>query len=286
MDIPTSRRPRPTAGWPALLRRGVVTGGQFADLVTRWLTAAADPRARLLRRRRRALRWGLVFGAGCLFWVLVTTTLASWSTPAWVLLVSGLIAAGAAAPATVLLLRYRWLRSVPLPAHRPAATRRLPPHGSAARPAMSALSTSERSLFSLLGVLERGRQLPSDQIEDLAVAANRTAVAMAATAAEVVSMERTGRFTPDAAGYLLPTIAAYTTQLGSGARQYNELVTAAAQLVSSANGGYQPDRHDRQELTAATDRLVGWAQAFDELGGLSRPGLLRTSGAAPGPPRR
>jgi hypothetical protein len=51
------------------------------------------------------------------------------------------------------------------------------------------------------------------------------------------------------------------------------MVTAAAQLVSSANGetgvGLVQQRY-REELVGATDRLAGWAQAFDELGGLSR----------------
>jgi hypothetical protein len=51
------------------------------------------------------------------------------------------------------------------------------------------------------------------------------------------------------------------------------MVTAAAQLVSSANGetgvGLMQQRY-RDELVGATDRLMGWAQAFDELGGLRR----------------
>lgn len=52
-----------------------------------------------------------------------------------------------------------------------------------------------------------------------------------------------------------------------------EMVTAAAQLVSSANGagGAGPGQQRyREELAGATDRLVAWAQAFDELGGLPR----------------
>ncbi|CKQ95140.1 putative membrane alanine rich protein [Mycobacterium tuberculosis] len=51
------------------------------------------------------------------------------------------------------------------------------------------------------------------------------------------------------------------------------MVTAAAQLVSSANGagGAGPGQQRyREELAGATDRLVAWAQAFDELGGLPR----------------
>jgi hypothetical protein len=64
--------------------------------------------------------------------------------------------------------------------------------------------------------------------------------------------------------------------LSSGVRQYNEMVTAAAQLVASANGDARTSseagsqQRYRAELVEATDRLVGWAQAFDELGGLPR----------------
>ena len=63
--------------------------------------------------------------------------------------------------------------------------------------------------------------------------------------------------------------------MSTGVRQYNEMVTAAAQLVSSANGDTSPSspvsrQRYRDELVGATDRLIGWAQAFDELGGLPR----------------
>jgi hypothetical protein len=63
--------------------------------------------------------------------------------------------------------------------------------------------------------------------------------------------------------------------LSAGVRQYNEMVTAAAQLVSSANAGHgaalvTSRQRYRDELAGATDRLVGWSQAFDELGKLPR----------------
>jgi hypothetical protein len=172
-----------------------------------------------------------------------------------------------------LLLRYRWLRSEPLPAPRAASARRLPPPGSAARPAMSALGASERGFFSLVGVIERGAMLPPDEIRDLGTAANRTSAAMAATANEVVSMERAAHYSESSRSYLVPTINAFTAQLSAGVRQYNEMVTAAAQLVSSANGDTglaTSQQRYRAELAEATDRLLGWAQAFDELGGLPR----------------
>jgi hypothetical protein len=274
MAVKPGQRAAHTSSWRAVLQRGFDTGYRLSDLLAQKISAAIDPRARLLRRRRRALRWGLIFGAGCVFWVLVTTVLASETTPVWVLLITGLIAAGAAAPATLLLLRYRWLRSIPLLARRPGSSaRRLPPPGSAARAAMSALGAAQRGLFSLLGVLDRGHLLPAGEIAELTAAANRSAAAMVATAAEVVSMERTMRFVADSGEYLVPSIKAFTAQLGAGVRQYNEMVTAAAQLLASANGGSSSPSNSqryRDELSGATDRLMGWAQAFDELGRLPR----------------
>lgn len=264
------------------MQRGIDRASEAADIVADKLGALADPRARLLRKRRWALRLGLFFGAACGFWMLVTAVLASWATPVWVLLITGLIAAGAAAPATLLLLRYRWLRSVPLPVTQSAAVRRLPPPGSAARPAMYALGASERGMVSLLSVLERGRLLPDDEIAELTAAVNSAASTMAATAAQVISMERAVQLTPQSREYLVPTINAFTAQLGSGVRQYNEMVTAAAQLVASANDGSSTrsgdpanspmsQRRYREELTSATDRMLGWAQAFEELAELPGP---------------
>ena len=98
-------------------------------------------------------------------------------------------------------------------------------------------------------------------------AASRSAAAMAATAGQVVAMERAAGEAPDSQAYLAPTINAFTAQLNSGVRQYNEMVTAAAQLVSSVNAGsFSPSQQRyRSELSDATDRLLGWAQAFEEL---------------------
>ena len=138
---------------------------------------------------------------------------------------------------------------------------------------MSALGASERGFFSLVGVMERGAILPPDEIRDLSAAANRTSAAMAATANEVVSMERAAHYSESSRPYLVPTINAFTAQLSAGIRQYDEMVTAAAQLVSSANGDTgltTSQQRYRAELSEATDRLLGWAQAFDELGGLPR----------------
>jgi len=256
--------------WRSALQRGIDTAAEYADVAAQKLSAASDPRARLLRKRRWALRLGLFFGFASAFWVLVTGLLAVWSTPVWGLLITGLIAAGAAAPATLLLLRYHWLRGETLPPLRQVSARRLPPFGSAARPAISALGASERGLHSLLGVMERGNMLPLSEIRELTAAAGRSAAAMSTTAAEVASMEHAAGESPNARAYLAPTINAFTAQLNSGVRQYNEMVTAAAHLVSSVNSDPMStsvfQQRYRHELADATDRLLGWAQAFEELG--------------------
>ena len=258
-----------------MLQRGVDTVSEYADAAAAKLSNLSDPRARLLRKRRWALRLGLFFGLTSGFWVVVTGLLAVWSTPVWALIITGVIAAGAAVPATLLLLRYRWLLGEPLPPQRQVSGRRLPPPGSVARPAMSALGASERGLHSLLGVLDRGQLLPAGEIRELTAAAGHSAKAMTATAAQIVAMERAAADAPQSRDYLAPTIHAFVAQLDTGVRQYNEMVTAAAHLVSAASsdpaaGNPMSQQRYRNELTTATDRLMGWAQAFDELGQSTR----------------
>ncbi len=203
----------------------------------------------------------------------MTAGLAAWGWFALLLQITGAIAVLMVIPATLLFFRYHWLKAEPLPSPRLSNIRRLPAPGSAARPAMYALGASERGFYSLLGVIERGALLPADEIAELTAAANRTSAAMAATATQVVSMERAAHNSDPSREYLVPTINAYTAQLGAGVRQYNEMVTAAAQLVSAANGegaGGAIQQRYRDELVDVTDRLMSWAQAFDELGGLPR----------------
>jgi hypothetical protein len=258
--------------WRTLLQRGVDTAAEISDVVARKVNAAADPRAKLLRKRRWALRATLFFTFSTGLWIAVTGALASWDViPAWVLPIPGAIAVGAAFLATLAFMRYRWFKGTPLPPER--SVRRLPPWGSSARQSMAALASAERGLHSLLGIMERGRMLPDDELAEVAEAANRTAVSMAATANEVVSMERAANSAPQSRAHLEPTIASFNTQLGGGLQQYNEMVTAAAQLVSSANTGSMSSspmstQRYRHELVEATDRLAGWAQAFEELGHL------------------
>ncbi|MCB0949131.1 MAG: hypothetical protein KDB44_07610 [Mycobacterium sp.] len=269
----STRTSRPEA-WRSLAQRGIDTAADWSDMLAAKLNAAADPRAKLLRKRRWAFRLGVFLTISAVFWVGVTALLASWSTPVWALFIPSPIAVGAAFLATLAFLRYRWLRGEPLPPSRTRTARRLPPSGSAARQPMAALAASERGFTSMLGVIERGRMLPSEELQGLKSAAEYTVATMSATAAEVVSMEQAVRSAPQSRAHLAPTIAAFRMQLDRGARQYNEMVSAAAQLVAAANSGSMSSspmsqRRHRDELVMATDRLTGWAQAFDELGRLT-----------------
>lgn len=271
MKAQSAGRPGETRGWQAVLQRGIDTAAELSDLVAQRLGAAADPRARLLRKRRWALRLSWLFAGASAFWIGLTALLAAWSTPFWVLIVTGPIAGGAAFLATLCFLRYRWLRGEPLPPVR--TSRLLPPRGSAARRPMETLASAERGLYSLLSVIQRGQLLPAAEIAEVTAAANASAAALAGTAGEVAAMERAAGSVPQSRGHLAPAIKAYTAQLDAGVRQYADIVTAAAQLVSAANSGAgsaraMSEQRYRSELVAATDRLSAWAQAFDELGRL------------------
>src|SRR6202023_131221 len=262
-------KPEGRSGYRSLLQRGIDTASEYADTVAEKVRRVADPRARLLRKRRWALRLGLFSVVTCVFWALVTALLASWSTPAGALIPPGAFAPGAAAPATLWLLRYFRLRREPLPAPRPGVVRRLPPDGSAARGATVALAAAERGMFSLLGVMERAELLPAAELSEVTRAANEVAATMSATASDIVAMEKAGRSTPAAPPSQIPAINAFAAQRDHGVRQYNEMVNAAAQLVSTSSSPMSRQRY-RDELVGATDRLLGWAQAVDELNGPRR----------------
>src|SRR5258705_6125786 len=94
-----SRAGRPEE-WRSLVQRGVDTAAEWSDVLAEKLNAAADPRAKLLRKRRWALRLGLFFTVSCVFWVGVTALVASWSTPVWALFIPSPIAVGAVLLAT------------------------------------------------------------------------------------------------------------------------------------------------------------------------------------------
>src|ERR1700749_423560 len=95
----------------ALLQQGLGIAADLSGFVAQKISAAADPRARLLRRRRRALRWAWIFTAGAGFWGLVTALLAGWGWLSLLQKITGAIAVVEVIPATLLFFRYSWLRA-------------------------------------------------------------------------------------------------------------------------------------------------------------------------------
>jgi len=85
----------------AVFQHGFDTVVDLTGLVAGRISAAADPRARQLRRRRRALRWAWIFTAGSAFWALVTAILAAWGWFALLLQITGAIAVIEVIPATL-----------------------------------------------------------------------------------------------------------------------------------------------------------------------------------------
>ena len=107
--------------WRSLTQRGVDTAAEWSNVLADRLSAAADPRAKLLRKRRWALRLAVFFTVSALFWIAMTALVAAWDTPVWALFIPSPIAVGAAFLATLAFLRYRWLRREPLPPQRDLA---------------------------------------------------------------------------------------------------------------------------------------------------------------------
>lgn len=103
MSTHTSR-PEALRSWA---ERGIDTAAEWSDMLAEKLNAAADPRAKLLRKRRWAFRLGVFLTVSAVFWVGVTALLASWSTPVWALFIPSPIAVGAAFLATLAFLRFQ-----------------------------------------------------------------------------------------------------------------------------------------------------------------------------------
>ena len=195
-----SRASRPEA-WRSLLQRGVDTAAELSDVLADKLNAAADPRAKLLRKRRWALRLGLFFTVACGFWLLVTAVLATWSTRCGAAdhrpgrggcSVSG----DAVLPALSLA---EGLAATPAAFAGHPATPGLGFGG----PTADGRAGRVRAFVVLSArVMERGRMLPAGELRELSAAANHTAATLAATANEVVSMERAMNLTPQSRAHL------------------------------------------------------------------------------------
>ena len=230
----------------------------------RWAIASVrDPRARALRRRRRARRFAAVYAGTAAVAGTVTATLGS--LPG-VLEVSEI--AGGSVTALALLgagtagIRVLRLHRTPLPA---PASPPLPPPGSAARAPLARLASAEAGLDELLELLTRPRHgaaaLSPDSTASIRDAAAEAGVTLRGTAQSLQAVERTVPTAPPGErAALAEAVHLLAERLDEGIDELSRLVSAAGHAVAAGSAGTP-----RAGLTEATDRLAGLAAGLREL---------------------
>ncbi|MCI2420569.1 FUSC family protein [Saccharopolyspora sp. K220] len=246
-------------------------GPVFSE-VRRKFASWRDPRARLIRQRKRAKRTATgsavtagVFGAGSAASASLPEIWSSLGDLAWlfqgtatfglggIAVISGVGAVGAG-------LKYRRLKRTPLPEPLPEPVA-LPPQGSAARDPMQRLRDAELSLHGALA------QLTSAGAGSAAADARGTADSAAAelrrVAERLLAVEAAIRHAPAAEqSALRADVQRLRAELDEGIDGYGGLVAAAGRAVAAS--GAPEQKHLLQD---ATDRLAGLAAGLRELSG-------------------
>lgn len=236
--------------------------------IARW----RDPRARLLRRRRRAKQAAVgsaatsgVLGAGSVVsfspYLLSIPVEPGFTESMLDLGGFGLagLAVAAAAGAVGGTVRYRRLRRVPLPAPAPEPVE-LPPHKSAAREPMRRLGEAEQSLHgALVQLSESGAG--GDAAGEARTTADSAAAELRRVAARLMAVEAAIPHAPAAEREELQgDVGRLREELDEGVESYGSLVAAAGRAVAASSAPEQ--KHLMQD---ATDRLAGLAMALQEL---------------------
>lgn len=239
----------------------------------RVVAAMRDPRARALRRRRRArraivLRSGVTLVAGT-----VTAVIGSREAVELAEVAAGSVAAVAALGAGMAGARLVRLYRIPLPPPQETPAAVLPPLDSAAREPMVRLAAAEASLADLLAVLERPRHgiaaVPPEALGSTRVALAEASAQLRSAAEALCAVERAAASDSlsDPAGTavgrrtgLVDAVAALRRQLDEGVDEVCGLVTAAGAVVTAAGPENRP-----AALADATDRLIGLAAGLREL---------------------
>lgn len=237
-----------------------------------------DPRARLVRQRRRAkfaTTTGAVatgtFGAG---------SVASFSPQfldyqvdefvAMVMTASGFglsaLTAMTGAGTVGMAMRYRRLKRTPMPEPAPAPVE-LPPPDSEAREPMRRLRDAEQSLHEALAQLNRaGVGGGSSAVADARATADDAAAALRQVAARLRAVEAAMPHAPEADQEALRSdVLRLRQELDDGVDSYGGLVAAASRTVAAS--GAPEQKHLLQD---ATDRLAGLASALRELSSADR----------------
>lgn len=239
----------------------------------RKLAAWRDPRARLIRQRRRARR-GSVGGAvttgvlgGGAYVSYAAEDIAAGIEPFTeaMLDVASFGLGGAALAAGVGAvgagLRYRKLKRTPLPEPPPEPVE-LPAPGSRAREPMQRLRDAEKSLHEALTRLsESGQGVGAASATEARAAASQAAVALRSVASRLVTVEGAIRHAPEGErAQLRSDVERLRAELDEGVDGYGGLVAAAGRAVAATGAAEQ--KHVMQD---ATDRLSGLAAALQEL---------------------
>ncbi|MFC7340681.1 phage shock envelope stress response protein PspM [Saccharopolyspora griseoalba] len=246
--------------------------GPVLTEVRRRFASWRDPRAKLLRQRKRAKRTATggaatagVFGAGAVGTGVGQATLAAGSgleEVVWGLSSFGMggVAAAGAAVAVGFGVKYRRLKRTPLPPERPDPVA-LPAAGSAARPSMQRLRDAEESLHAALS--ELGAIGAGAAAADARATADHTAAELRRGAQRLVAVESAIRHAPESQkGALREDVERLRGELDEGVDGYGGLVAAAGQALAAS--GSVEQTHLLQD---ATDKLAGLADGMREVFG-------------------
>lgn len=251
--------------------------GPLLSEVRRKFATWRDPRARLLRQRKRAKRTAAgstvstgVFGAGAFVSASTPTFWGMWGDLGWLfqdVATFGLggVAVASGVGAVSAGLKYRRLMKMPLPEPLPEPAA-LPPQGSAAREPMQRLRDAEQSLHRALA------QLMSAGAGSAAADARGTADSAAAelrrVAERLVAVEAALPHAPAAQkSALRADVQRLRQELDEGLDGYGALVAAAGRAVAASGASEQ-----KYLMQDATDRLAGLAAGLREMFGPGGPG--------------
>jgi hypothetical protein len=224
-----------------------------------------DPRARALRRRRRAARVTTAWGG-------LTAVVAGVDVGEFAIAAHPGLGAYVTAGACVLLAgvttnsgmqAYRLYRE-PLPPSPPRKLQ-LPPATSVARAPMERLAVGERSLFDVLGQLTSLQDsLPRNSVDAARGAGEEAAGRLRGLASRVQAVERArAAAPPNERASLDAAVQDLGAHLDAGVQDYGRLVAAAGRAVAAGSGNV--DRQSGHAVTDAIDRLQGLAAALKDL---------------------
>ncbi|NYH78009.1 hypothetical protein FHR84_001331 [Actinopolyspora biskrensis] len=239
------------------------------------VAAWRDPRARLIRRRKRAKRLAVgsgtttgVFGGGA-YLAYAPETLGLPGEPAGETLFDlaslglGGIALAAGVGTVGAVRRYRRLKRTPLPESPPEPSR-LPSRTSAAYEPMRQLADAERSLYDSLNRLDAGFGQGGDPVSGARSTGADVAAALRSVADRLEAVEDTVEHAPgEQRRELEEEIRRMRSELDDGVERYGALVAAAGRAIAA---GGNSDRRDHR-MQDATDRLAGLAEGLRELSG-------------------